>query len=52
MRLYGQDLAPNHYLRTREIYPGLRGAVPLSQIERRHLANGALFGLRIQHEFL
>lgn len=52
VRLYGQDLAPNHYLRTREIYPGLRGAVPLSQIERRHLANGALFGLRIQHEFL
>lgn len=52
VRLYGQDLAPSHYMRTREIYNGLRGAVPLSQIERRQLTNGALFGLRVQHEFL
>lgn len=52
VRLYGNDLAPNHYMRTRDIYNGLRGAVPLSQIERRQLSNGALFGLRIQHEFL
>jgi hypothetical protein len=39
-------------MRTRFIYNGLRGAVPLSQIERRRLTNGAVFGLRIQHEFL
>lgn len=52
VRLYGNELAPSHYMRTRYIYPGLRGAVPLSQIERRQLTNGGLFGLRIQHEFL
>jgi hypothetical protein len=52
VRFYGNDLSPSSYFRTREIYNGLRGTVPLSQIERRRLTNGALLGLRIQHEFL
>jgi len=31
---------------------GLRGVSALSQIERRRLTNGALIGLRVQHDFL
>ena len=52
MRVYGNDVVPTHYQRNRQIYGGLRGVSALSQIERRHLTNGALIGLRVQHDFL
>jgi hypothetical protein len=51
LRVYGNDVVPTHYLRSRLIYGGLRGAAPLSLIERRRLTNGALVGIRVQHDF-
>jgi outer membrane receptor protein involved in Fe transport len=52
VRLYGNELAQTASFRDRQIYGGQRGAAPLTLIERRSLNNGAMFGLRIQHEFL
>jgi hypothetical protein len=51
VRLYGDDLGQTAFYRNRFIYAGLRGVAPLDLIERRSLGNGALFGVRIQHEF-
>ena len=51
LRVYGNDIVPTHYQRNRLIYGGLRGAAPLSLIERRQLTNGALVGIRVQHDF-
>jgi hypothetical protein len=51
LRLFGEDLAQSAFFRDREIYSGLRGAVPLSQIEHRILNNGALVGIHVQRNF-
>ena len=52
VRLYGDELSQTASFRERRIFSGLRGSAPLSLVERRSLGNGAMFGLRIQHEFL
>lgn len=52
LRVFANDMVPTHYQRDRLMYAGLRGAAPLSLIERRSLTTGAQFGIRIQHEFL
>ena len=51
LRVFANDMAPSHYMRTRAIYGGLRGATPLSLIERRRLTTGAQIGIRVQHDF-
>jgi len=51
LRLFGTDLAQSAFYRDRDIYPGLRGAVPLGQVEHRALNNGALVGIHIQRNF-
>ena len=51
LRVFANDMVPSHYMRTRSIYGGLRGASPLSLIERRQLTTGALIGIRVQHDF-
>ena len=51
LRLFGEDLAQSAFYRDRDLYPGLRGAVPLGQVEHRALNNGALLGLHVQRNF-
>ncbi len=51
LRLFGEDLAQSAFYRDRDLYSGLRGAVPLSQVEHRALNNGALVGLHVQRNF-
>ncbi len=51
LRVFGEDMVPTFYQRSRLIYGGLRGAAPLSLIERRRLTTGAQIGIRIQHDF-
>lgn len=51
LRVFGNDLVPTFYQRNRQIFGGLRGASPLSLIERRRLTTGTQVGLRIQYEF-
>ncbi len=51
VRLFGNDLAQSAFYRDRDLYPGLRGAVPLGQVEHRALNNGALVGLHVQRNF-
>ena len=51
LRVFANDMAPSHYQRNRLIYGGLRGAAPLSLIERRRLTTGPQVGIRIQHDF-
>jgi hypothetical protein len=51
VRLFGNDLAQSAFYRDRDIYPGLRGSVPLGQIEHRTLNNGAQVGIHVQRDF-
>jgi hypothetical protein len=51
LRLFGNDLAQSAFFRDRDLYGGLRGQVPLAQVEHRILNNGALVGLHIQRNF-
>ena len=51
LRLFGEDLAQSAFHRDRALYPGVRGAVPLGQVEHRVLNNGALLGLHVQRNF-
>jgi hypothetical protein len=51
VRLFGNDLAQSAFYRDRDIYPGLRGTVPLGQIEHRTLNNGAQVGIHVQRDF-
>jgi hypothetical protein len=51
LRLFGEDLAQSAFYRDRDLYPGLRGAVPLGQVEHRALNNGALVGIHVQRNF-
>jgi hypothetical protein len=47
LRLFGNDLAQSAFFRDRDLYGGLRGQVPLAQVEHRIINNGALVGLHI-----
>jgi hypothetical protein len=51
LRLFGEDLAQSAFFRDRDLYSGLRGAVPLAQVEHRRLNNGALVGFHVQRNF-
>ncbi|HJS45879.1 MAG TPA: hypothetical protein VJ753_05705 [Rhizomicrobium sp.] len=51
MRLFGADLAQSAQFRDRDLYGGLRGQVPLTQVEHRRLNNGALMGFHVQCNF-
>jgi hypothetical protein len=51
LRLFGNDLAQTAFFRHRDLYGGLRGHLPLAQVEHRVLNNGALVGLHIQRNF-
>jgi hypothetical protein len=51
LRLFGEDVAQSAFYRDRDIYPGLRGSVPLGQIEHRVLNNGAVVGIHVQRNF-
>ncbi|HJS45880.1 MAG TPA: TonB-dependent receptor [Rhizomicrobium sp.] len=50
-RIFADNVAQSGSFRDREIYSGLRGSAPLSQVEHRALNNGAIYGLNIQRNF-
>ena len=51
LRLFGKSLGQIPGIRERTIYDGLRGASPISYLERRSLNPGALVGFNVQRTF-